>query len=388
MQVDILKIDTHAEPWDTYRWLREEAPVYWDPYNELWVVSRYDDIVRISRDPGTWTSAEGNRPKLGKDPSFIHMDGKEHLQRRGLVQKHFSKGACRHMEEGIRQMSRGLLAAAVNKPSCEFVEDVAAPIPLHVIAKMLGDPPEFLERLHHLLEAFTYGGNGPQYVTEDVEEAYMEFAMHHYGMVDERMECPKDDLVSLWMNAEVNGQKLHEDVVLFEHTMILGGGSESTRNAMSGGLHQLIQNPDQWAFLRDNPDAIPNAVEEMIRWVSPFVSMSRTVTRDGEFQDFKMREGEEVVMLYPAANRDPRVFDDPDTFDVHRSFGAKKPIAFGHGRHLCLGANLAREEMRILFEELFKLVHDVPQLAGEPTWRVSSFIRGPKTMPVAFTPRA
>ena len=126
----------------------------------------------------------------------------------------------------------------------------------------------------------------------------------------------------------------------------------------------------------------------MVRWVSPFVSMSRTVTHDVEFHDHTMREGDEVVMLYPAANRDPRVFENPETFDVRRSFGAKKPIAFGHGRHLCLGANLARVEMRILFEELFKLVHDVPQLAGEPTWRVSSFIRGPKTMPVAFTPRA
>ena len=382
MQVDILKLETHTDAWETYRWLREDSPIYWDPYNELWVISRYDDIVAISRDPETWTSRNGNRPGLGKDPSFIHMDGPEHLARRGLVQKQFSKSACTHMEHGIRALTKQLLTKVVENGRCEFVSEVAAPLPLHVICKILGDPPEFEARLHELLEQFTHGGNGPAYVTDEVQEAYMEFAMHHYGLADERMEVPQDDLVTMWLNATVNGGKMNEDEVLFEHTMILVGGSESTRNAMSGGLYQLIKNPDQWAWLKEHPEALPNACEEMTRWVSPFVSMSRTVAKEVRFGDKTMREGEEVVMLYPAANRDPRAFDNPDVFDVKREF-KKKPIAFGYGRHHCLGANLARVEMRILFEELFKLVDNV-ELDGDPTWRVSSFIRGPKTMPVKF----
>ncbi len=141
MSVDILKCETHIEPWETYRWLREEAPVYWDPHNELWVISRYDDIISISRDPDTFTSAEGNRPKMERDPSFINMDGAGHLKRRGLIQKFFTKGACQHMEHGMRAMARELILPAVEAGSCEFVADIAAPLPLQVIGRVLGDPP-------------------------------------------------------------------------------------------------------------------------------------------------------------------------------------------------------------------------------------------------------
>lgn len=384
MKVDILKIETHTDAWETYRWLREEDPVYWDETNELWVISRYDDVVAISRDPETWTSEEGNRAKLGKDASFIHMDGPEHLKRRGLIQKQFTKGACEHMEHGMRAMVRSLLQPALERGQAEFVEEIAAPFPLRVINRMLGNPPEMDAKLNYWLDVFTHGGNGPEYVTEEVQESYLDFAGYHYDLTEKRMEEPKEDLISLWLNAKIDGVPLDDEQVLFEHTMVLVGGSESTRNVMSGGLYQLITHPEQWDWLKAHPEDIPNAVEEMTRWVSPFVSMSRTVTRDVEFGGKQMKEGQELVMLYPAANRDPRAFDDPDTFNVRREF-PKKPLAFGYGRHHCLGANLARLEIRIILEEVIAACSKV-ELAGEPTWRVSSFIRGPKTMPVRFIP--
>ena len=234
------------------------------------------------------------------------------------------------------------------------------------------------------MDIFVQGGCGPEYVTETVQDTYLEFAAHHYELAAERMTDPRDDLISLWLKARIDGEPMTEDEILFEHTMILVGGSETTRNAISGGLYELIRDPEQWEWLRAHPEAIPNACEEMTRWVTPFINMSRTVTRDVEFRDKTLRKGEELIMLYPAANRDPRAFENPDTFDVRRRFD-RKPVAFGYGRHHCLGANLARVEMKVLYEELFRAVSKV-EFAGEPTFRMSSFIRRPKTLPVRFTP--
>jgi cytochrome P450 family 142 subfamily A polypeptide 1 len=205
-------------------------------------------------------------------------------------------------------------------------------------------------------------------------------------LVEERLAEPRDDLLSIWVHSEFDGQKLDDDQLLFEHTMMIVGGSETTRNAISGGLEMLARHPDQRDWLAANPEGIPNAVDEIIRWTTPFIRMSRTATRDAEVAGTPIKAGEELIMLYPAANRDPRKFPDPYRFDVRRKFRAK-PISFGFGRHHCLGIHLARLEAKVALEQVLRRMPDF-ELDGDPVWNVSSFLRGPTHMPFKFTPGA
>lgn len=387
MQIDLLKCETHDDPWQMYAWMRDEAPLYWDETNEIYAVTRYEDIIAVSRDPETFTSSDGNRPNMPGEPNFINMDGHAHMARRSLVQDLFTPKAVAAAEGYTREIVAELLDRVMDQGRCEFVEDISSPLPLRLIATMLGNPPESFSKLHKWMEVFTHGGCGPDYVTEEVQENFIDFASHHYEVMEERQKCPAHDILSIWMRAGERGVEMDDEDILFEHTMLLVGGSETTRNAISGGLFQLLLHPEQWTWLVENPDAIPNACEEMIRWVSPFISMSRTVTKETELVGKTLSVGDQVMMIYPSANRDPRAFDRPNRFDVRRDFSSKKPIAFGYGRHHCLGAHLARLEMRVMFEELTKRWTDV-HLDGEPEWRTSSFIRGPKTLPLAFRARA
>ncbi|MCP4806321.1 MAG: cytochrome P450 [Proteobacteria bacterium] len=385
MDIDLLKSETHIDPWPTYDWMRENAPVYWDATNEIWAVTRYADIIAVSRDAETFISGEGNRPKMPGEPNFINMDGKAHMQRRSLVQDLFTPKAVATAEGFTREVCIELLDKVADKGECEFVDDISAPLPLRLIATMLGDPPEVHDRLSKWMDIFTKGGQGPEYVTEEVQETFMEFAAHHFDEVEKREGCPAHDILSMWMNAGKSGCPMDEEAVLFEHVMLLVGGSETTRNAITGGLMMLMEHPEQWDYLVEHPEGIPNACEEMIRWVSPFINMTRTVSKDTVFNGVELKEDDEIMMMYPAANRDPRAFDDPHTFNIHREFGTKdkKPIAFGYGRHHCLGAHIARLEMHVMFEQIFKRWKSV-RMNGEPEYRISSFIRGVKHLPIAF----
>jgi cytochrome P450 family 142 subfamily A polypeptide 1 len=383
--IDLLDPDTHGpDALEVYDWLREHAPMYWDPINEIWCVSRYDDVIAVSRDPDTFTSSQGNLPKMPPDPSFINTDGHIHRIRRGAIQHLFSPRAIAKLESHVRDATHELIDAIIETGAAEFVNDVAAPLPMRIVGEMTGIPAEFHDDVRAWLDVFGSGGDGPTAVTEEVNEAFLKFGGLHMMLVEERLAEPKDDLLSLWIHTEFDGQKLDDEALLFEHTMLVFGGSETTRNVISGGLEMLARHPDQRALLLARPDLIPNAVEEMVRWVSPFVRMSRTATRDAELGGVTIREGEEILMLYPAANRDPRKFDHPERFDVAREF-KNKPISFGYGRHFCLGAHLARMEARVVLEAVLARMPDF-QLTATPEWTRSSFVRGPRNLPLAFTP--
>lgn len=384
--VDMIDPETHAEnPWDFYEQLREEHPLHWDEANRLWTVSRYDDIVWVAKQPKLFTSTEGNRPGLPYDGSFIHLDGKAHTERRGLIARRFSPSAIRRLEGHIRDVTVQLLERAeAMGPEIDFVEEVAARLPMHIIAEICGIPPEHHDTCRHFLDTFCKGGNGPTHITEEVNEAFYGWAAVHFELAMEREMEPKDDLLSVWIQADkLAHAPFDEENLLFEHTMMIVGGSETTRNVISGGLEQLIRHPEQLAWLRENPDGIPNAVEEMIRWVTPFVSMSRTVAEDVEFRGKTLKKHDEIMMCYPPANRDPRKFTDPFTFDIRRDFTVP-PISFGYGAHFCIGARLARTEARIVFEELLKR-WDRFEMTEAPTWTRSSFIRGITRFPLRYT---
>ncbi len=389
--VDLCDPKTHDDPWEMLEYLREHDPLHWDPHNEVWYVFRYDDIVAIARDPETFTSTEGNRPNLPPDPSMIHQDGEAHRRQRGLVAQGFSPKYIRGLEPKMRAIVEDLIDQRMPYGDMDLVEHLAAPLPMRLIGEMLGVPLEKHATVREWIDKFLQGGMGPQYVDDAVNEAFGEFCVHHEEMVAERGEDPRgDDLLSRWMRAELEGQKLTEEQLLFEHTLLNVGGAETTRSAISGGIEALCRNPEQYQYLADNVGnaaVIENACEEIIRWVTPFHNMFRTATRDVEMHGKVIKKGQMVGMQYPAANRDPRHFPRPYTFDVKREWPTKH-ISFGYGSHFCLGASLARMELKITLEIVLRRLTNMKLAPGkEPKWLSSSFVRGPKEVWVTFEKR-
>ncbi len=379
--IDLCAPSTHMEGcYARYAWMREQPGLYLDPKNKVYAVTRYDDVKAISRDSRTFTSTEGNRPGMPPEPNFINMDGHDHQVRRALVADWFTPKRIRTLEDHIRHVVIGLVDKALEAGEVCFIDALAGKVPLRLIGEMLGYPLEDLDQLAAWLDVYVQGGCGADYVTEEINMAFMAFTAYHLQCVVDRQQVRTEDLISVWMHALVDGEPLDEEEILFEHTLILVGGAESTRNAISGGMWELLQHPDQLAWLKEHPEGIPNAVEEFVRWTSPFISMSRTVTRDTTFRGQDLVEDDEVLMIYPAANRDPAAFEDPETFDIRRTF-TNKPVAFGYGAHHCLGAALARMEIRVVLEELLRRVESI-ELAGPVTHKPSSFIRGMTRMPV------
>ena len=387
--VDMCAPETHDDPWKMYDYLRENDPIYWDEHNELWYAFRYDDIVEISKNPVDFCSTEGNRPYIPPDPSMLHQDGAQHAKQRSLVSKGFTPRAMRESEEFCEKIVAELIGAFEDRGEVDIVEGFASPLPAMLIADMLGVPREKCPTLRRWIGVMVPGGQGPQYVTDEVNDAFGEFCEHHAEMVAEREGNPTDaDLLLKWMHAEIDGEKLDEDQLLFEHALLLAGGVETTRNAIAGGMEMLANNPEQWAYLRANVDddaVIESAIEEMIRWVTPFTNMFRTATKDVEIRGKKIQEGQMIGLMYPSANRDPRVFEEPFRFDVRRSPRPEKHISFGFGSHFCLGANLARLELRTALRALLRRFETVAlNPGGRHDWASSSFTRGPKHMDLVF----
>jgi cytochrome P450 family 142 subfamily A polypeptide 1 len=384
--VDLMDPETHkGNPWPLYDWLREEHPMYWDATNELWCISRYDDIIELARQPELYTSLQGNVPKMPPDPSFINLEGKAHHDRRKLIAAYFHPRAIRKMEQHIRESVDKLIDNVIEQGHCDFVESIAAPLPVQLIGAMTGIPEEYFDMVRESMDVFIQGGSGPEHVTMEVNEAFINFGALHMHLADERRENPKDDLLSIWVHAEIDGRKMDEDELLFEHTMMMIGGSETARNAISGSVLELSSLPDQKALLQADPSLCGNAAEEATRWVTPFIRMSRTATADSEFAGAQVERGQELIMLYPAANRDPRKFIEPYKFDVQRDFSRAKSIAFGFGHHHCIGSFLALAEAKATFQAMIERMPDW-RVTGDAVWAHSSFIRGVKSLPIEFTP--
>lgn len=385
-QTDLMSLDTHTDaPEAFYTWLREQQPLYWDPISELWAVSRYEDVVFVSMNTDVFCNRFGVVPKvpLGvwPDEAMINMDGQDHTLQRALIAKGFTPRRIAGLEGSARAIVNRLLDHVADRREFDLVEAVAKPLPMRMIGEMLGYPPEVDAEVLEWADVFTMGGCGPDHITEEVVEAFDKFCEFHELLVEERRANPGDDLLSVWMSAEIDGNRLSDEKILYEHNLLLVGGSETTRNAISLGVWELLKNRDQWEWLLENPEGIPNAVEEMIRWSTPFVRMARTLTRDYELHGRTMAEGDQIVMLYPAANRDPEVFEDPLRFDIHRDF--KKPaLSFGIGKHYCLGAALARLEVRVTLEELLRRAPGLAVGGGEVMRHRSCFTRGLETLPV------
>ena len=366
--------DAHA----AFDWMRANAPVYWDATGSTWGIARYEDVLTVSKDPATFCNGAGMRADAPVPmPFMISLDDPMHKRRRGLVNKGFTVRRVQEREPRIRQISRDLIAKGRAMGRFDFVMDLAAWLPLIVIGDMLGVVPAHYEDLLRWSDDLVRGtGAMMDDVANRAMVAFEEYTAYQNGVIAERRRSgATDDLVGVLVHAEINGEKLSDEEILWESLLILVGGDETTRHVITGGTYELLREPSHMAKLRRDPFRIPVAVEEMLRWVTPIQNMARTAMRDVELRGQRIRAGDKLLLLYPSANRDERVFPEPHRFDIART--PNEHIAFGFGAHFCLGASLARLELRVFFEELVAGMADL-QLASSdpPELRASNFIVG------------
>jgi cytochrome P450 family 142 subfamily A polypeptide 1 len=356
--IDLLDGDFYVDdPYPTYAWMREHAPVYWDAANELWGISRYDDILEIEKAKEVFVNSDqekgGYRPNLPADRAMIGTDDPLHTKRRKLVARRFTPKAVTSWEDHVRATVTDLLDAVAANGEAEIVGELAAPLPAMMIGDLLGFPRELWPKLMEWSERTIVGGGGPRAATEDVVHAAVEFYAACSDLYDEKRACPADDIMSIWTQATIDGAPLARDTVMSDCLLLLDGGAETTRTVIARILLELAARPDQWQRLREGAD-LSVATEEFIRWVTPILNMCRVANRDYVLRGTTIRKGQQVVLMYPSANRDPAHFHDPERFDVTRR--PNPHLAFGFGTHFCLGAALARLEIRVFFEELVRRV--------------------------------
>ena len=379
--VDLLDGDMYAAgAWPVYEWLRANDPVHWDPVNELWGITKYDDIVEIEKAKDVFISSDtvkgGYRPNLPADPSIIGLDDPVHTQRRKLVNRGFTPKTVLQWEDHIHQTITSLLDAAQAKGPdgrVEVITELAAPLPAQMIGLLLGYPNEMWPKLKEWSERTIVGGGGPRYATDDVIMAAFEFAGACAELYEEKQRCPADDIMTVWTTAEIDGQPIGLDPVISDCLLLLDGGAETTRTVIGRTILELAARPDQWQLLKDGAD-LEVATEEFIRWVTPVLNMCRVATRDYELRGKTIKAGDQVVLMYPSANRDEEHFANPDVYDVTRT--PNHHIAFGFGTHFCLGAALARLEIKTFFEHLVRRVERVQVVDGSVDFLANAFVAG------------
>jgi cytochrome P450 family 142 subfamily A polypeptide 1 len=370
------------DPHPHLQWMRENAPVYWDEAGQVWGITLYDDVYALSKDNKAWLNSGGIRPDQPRMPQMIDMDDPDHLKRRALVSKGFTPRRVADRERRVRDVCIDLIERARARGEFDFVSDVAAWLPLIVIGDMLGVEPKDYPLLLEWSESMLLGtGTTSEETLLRAAAAFEAYQAYQRQVIDDRRRKPSDDLISVLVHAEVDGQRLSVDELLAESLLILIGGDETTRHVLSGGMYQLLLHPEQRRALAADPSKIPTAVEEMLRWVSPIQNMARTAARDVELRGQTIRAGQKVILLYPSANRDAGVFADPFRFDVART--PNDHIAFGLGGHFCLGASLARLELRVFFDEALRRLPGLELTsAARPPLRASNFVSGIETLPV------
>jgi len=386
-ELDLLDGDLYAgDPEPVYAFLRAERPVYWDATNELFGVSRYHDIVAIEKDAATWCNTGGYRPNIPADPSIIGLDDPLHTERRRLVARRFTPRSVTHHEGPVRSVAAGLVEAVAADGHAEVVSQLAAPLPARMIGHLLGFADERWPELVHWSATTIAMGGGPRYATDEGIMAAVEFGQAAIELGNERRGCPVDDLMSVWSSAEVDGSPLSDDDLASDALLLLDGGAETTRTVIANGIDTFIAHPEQRELLRREPERMPIAVEELIRWTTPVLNMCRVATRDTEVEGVEIKAGQQVVLMYSSANRDESVFDEPQRFDVTRD--PNPHISFGFGTHFCLGAALARLELRIMFEELISRLDDWAWADDLGPRRLpNAFVRGITEFPVTFSAR-
>jgi cytochrome P450 len=380
--------------------LRRESPVHYvdhPRFHPFWALTRYDDVLAVSRDSELWINAPrpalGRTSRRGAEPeelpirALVQMDAPDHP-----VYRHISADWFRPM--GVRKLA-GRVAELAKRyvdhmaklgGECDFFTDIAAHYPLYVIMSLLGIPEEDFPRMLKLTQEL-FGASDTDLARDAenpaVRETLLDFFAYFQRLIADRRASPTDDLASVIANATPNGKLIGELEAVGYYTLIATAGHDTTSSAISGGLHALLENPDQWRRLSDDPGLIPTAVDEMIRWVSPVKQFMRTATADTVLGDVEIPKGGSVLLSYPAANRDEAAFEHADRFDVGRA--GPKHVGFGgFGAHYCLGTHLARLEATALYAELVPRIREI-ELAGPVDYLETLFVGGPKRVPIRYT---
>ncbi len=409
-EIDVLDPRFYDDPWEAYRWLRHHSPIHWDPKNQLWVFSKHEDVSHISRHQERYSAADGVRPRVQAPMSIISMDDPEHTRQRRIVSRGFTPAKVRALTDHIRDLSNQIIDEVQGRGSIDFVEDFAIHVPLIVIAEMMGLDPEQRLRLYRWSDAMMAGDSAGDAPDDPLmlaaAEAFGEYATLCIELIQERRDHPggAEDIISVLTRAydegalhredrggaedvDTSSAALTDDELIMFLVLIVVAGNETTRNALTGGLLAFSRFPDQKQRVVEDPSLWDTAVDEIIRYVSPVLSFARTVTEDHSYKGVDLKAGDKVFMLYQSANRDEDVFDAPDELRVDRD--PNPHLAFGIGTHYCMGANLARAEVRVVFEELFKRLGDIRVPDGaRPDRGHSSLVLSLEHLPATFTPVA
>jgi len=396
-----------AEMYEKLRWLRENDPVYWSEKDQMFVLTTFEDVAFVSKNNAIFCSGEGVIPGNPARLGLIDEDEPRHTTQRSLINRGFTPRMVKKLEIAFQELTDEALDAIAKAGRTDFVEDVAVPLPLKLIAAMIGIRSEDYDRFHEWSDSMigAQGNMSDPDMIAKAGQAFVEYASYVSELFDDRRENPRDDLISILVHAkdegllgtsEAHGERISQgyseeqlemskDELIKFCVLLLVAGNETTRNALSGAMKLLIENPEARQRLIDEPELIPTAVEELLRLTSPVISFVRTATQDTELRGQKIRQGQRVLMLYASANRDASQFENPDALQVERN---PHHLAFGLGNHFCMGANLARMEMRVALREILRRFPDMEYAAGGPEMGRSSLVRSCMHLHLNFTPEA
>ncbi len=376
--------DGHARA--AYGWMRAHEPVFRDR-NGLAAAATYQAVLEAERNPEVFSSTGGIRPDNPAMPYMIDMDDPGHLLRRKLVNAGFTRKRVMDKLAGIEELCDTLIDAVCEQGECDFVRDLAAPLPMAVIGDMLGVVPKDRATLLKWSDDLVCGLNSQadEATLNAVMEAFAGYSAYAMETIAKRRAEPTDDLFSVLVNSAVDGQVMADDEILMETLLILIGGDETTRHTLSGGTEQLLRHRDQWDSMVADRDLVGGAIEEMLRWTAPVKNMCRMLMADTEFHGTELKSGEKIMLMFESANFDEKVFDDPDEFRIDRN--PNNHLAFGFGTHFCLGNQLARLELSTMVRKLLDRLPDL-RLADSSALplRPANFVSGLEKMPVVFTP--
>lgn len=383
-------------PHEYFRVLREEAPVQWQDECEIpvflpgpgyWALTRYEDVVFVSKHPEIFSSAVGTsalnevRPierSMARE-QLIQMDPPSHTELRSLMNAQFKPRAVLETETHLRSIVSETLDSLEGQSECDFVDAVSAPISLRMLTNFLGVPDRHTNRYYRWTnDIMSFGEPGPANLLR-ARFALLQIFAQSALLARSRRKKPLPDAFSSLVNGEFNGKPLSRMMIQINFFLLIIAGNETTRNALSGGLQALCEHPEQLEKLRRDPSLMPRAIEEILRWVTPVMQFRRTALCDTKIGEQEIKKGDKVVMYYGAANRDPRVFEEPEVFDITRK--PNPHIAFGTGTHFCMGSHIAKLEMRVTLEEFLRRFPNM-SLAGPPERLQSNFISAIKNMPV------
>lgn len=388
LEVDLLDPALYQRnPHDVWSWMRANEPVYRDEKNKLWAVTRHADVMDVERRSMVFSSAGEYRAVSSPGESnMIAQDDPRHRQQRMLVQPQLTRHGVAERADEIRQLVAELVDDIVEQGECEVVNMIAGQLPARLTSRLLGFPEEMWPHLKSWSERLMRTDmreRDPEVMGEFIE-ANREFISAMTPIIGEVASCPRNDFLSIWTHARIDGKPLPPESIVHEVGLFIAGGAETTRTAISHGLRAFCDYPDQWNEMAENPHLVDQGVEEVLRWVTPLNNFFRMALTDDEIGGQPVAAGDKVIMLYPSANRDEAVFENPFDFSIHRH--PNPHLSFGFGTHLCVGANLARLVLTTVFSEMSKRVTNLMPIT-EPDVEANIFARAVKSFTLGFTPR-